>query len=222
MTSDRHQRRGSAGRRARVFSAFTIVAALAGGCGGGQLQGTSSSYLIIASLQGASGAKPTDLSGVLSSDVRTLVKVTDGSGAQVLQPTVFADVGQVTFTLAMKDPGTTESPTKPTSTNFITVTRYHVDYVRSDGRNTQGVDVPYSFDGATTTTVTDVGGTATLTLVRVQAKEETPLLTLVNGGGQGTISTIARVTFYGTDQAGRAVTVMGQISVNFSDWGDPQ
>jgi hypothetical protein len=223
MTLDCHQRRGSAGRRARVIGAFSIVAALAGGCGGGgALQGESSSYLIIASLQGASGAKPTDFSGVLSSDVRTLVKATDGSGAQVLQPTVFADPGQVTFTLAMKDPGTTENPTKPSSTNFITVTRYHVDYIRSDGHNTPGVDVPYSFDGAATVTVTDVGGAAAITLVRVQAKEEAPLLTLVNGGGQGTISTIAHVIFYGSDQAGRAVSVTGLISVNFSDWGDPQ
>ncbi len=47
----------------------------------------------------------------------------------------------------MKDPGSTASPSTPTSANFITVTRYHVKYVRTDGRNTQGVDVPYEFDG---------------------------------------------------------------------------
>jgi hypothetical protein len=223
MTSDRHEQSGLARRWARVFCAVSTVAALAGGCSaGGQLEGTASSYVIISSLQAASGAEPGVLSNVLSSDVITLVKVTDADGKQVLQPTVFADAGLVSFTLALKDPGTLANPAKPSPTNFITVTRYHVDYIRSDGHNVQGVDVPYSFDGAATVTVTDVGGSVAFTLVRVQAKAETPLVTLVNGGGAGTISTIARVTFYGTDQAGRAVTVSGQISVNFSDWGDPQ
>jgi hypothetical protein len=30
------------------------------------------------------------------------------------------------------------------------------------------------------------------------------------------------VTFYGTDQAGNEVQATGSISVNFSDWADPQ
>ena len=34
-----------------------------------------------------------------------------------------------------------------TAINAVTLTRYHVDYRRTDGRNTPGVDVPYSFDG---------------------------------------------------------------------------
>ena len=42
--------------------------------------------------------------------------------------------------LAMKD--VTAGSTGPTTNNEITVTRYHVRDVRSDGRNTQGVDVP--------------------------------------------------------------------------------
>jgi hypothetical protein len=223
MTSQRHAHSGWAAGRAWVFGAISIAAVIAGGCGAeGNLQGTANSYLIVSSLQGSSGAKPAELSGVLSSDVQTLVKVTDAAGAQTLQPTIFEDGGTVSFTLGMKDPGSANAPTKPTTTNFITVTRYHVDYIRSDGHNVQGVDVPYSFDGASTVTVTDVGGSMALTLVRVQAKSEAPLAALVNNGGAGTISTIARVTFYGADQAGRVVTVVGQISVNFSDWGDPQ
>ena len=224
MTSDRHAHNGWAGRRAAIFGAVSIAATLVGGCStsGGNLQGAANSYLMIASLQGSSGAKPGELSNVLASDVQTLVKVTDADGKQVMSPTIFEDGGTVSFTLGLKDPGTSTQPNKPTPTNFITVTRYHVDYIRSDGHNVQGVDVPYSFDGAATVTVTDVGGSTTLTLVRVQAKEEAPLRALINGGGLGTISTIARVTFYGADQAGRIVTVTGQIGINFSDWGDPQ
>jgi hypothetical protein len=63
---------------------------------------------------------------------------------------------------------------------------------------------------------------ANFTIVRVQSKQEAPLMALAEGGGAVHISTIAEVTFYGTDQAGREVSVSGNISVNFSDWGDPQ
>jgi hypothetical protein len=44
----------------------------------------------------------------------------------------------------------------------------------------------------------------------------------VGQGGAFAISTIADVTFYGTDQTGNDVSVTGSISVNFADWGDPQ
>jgi hypothetical protein len=177
--------------------------------------------LIIQALQGASGAKPTQFGATLGSDVITLVSQNVG-GQQVKVPTIFDDPGQVTFQLGLKDPGTSDSPASPTKTNFITVTRYHVDYLRSDGRNTQGVDVPYSFDGAITLTVGSAATTGGFTLVRSQAKQEAPLQALQGGGGANVISTIATVTFYGTDQAGRAVSVTGTISVTFADWGDPQ
>jgi hypothetical protein len=36
------------------------------------------------------------------------------------------------------------------------------------------------------------------------------------------LSTIAEVTFYGADQAGRAVQVVGRIGVNFANWSDPE
>jgi hypothetical protein len=136
-------------------------------------------------------------------------------------PTVFTDSGSVKFRLGLKDPGSSQTPTNPTTANFITVTRYHVDFIRADGRNQQGVDIPYSFDGAATVTVTDTGGGFGFTLVRIQAKEESPLQALIANGGARVISTIARITFFGTDKAGRAVSVTGEISVNFADWGDP-
>ena len=71
----------------------------------------------------------------------------------------------------MKDP----TLVGPSSANFITIDRYHVKYIRADGRNTQGVDVPYPFDGAITGTVTDDGAIFGFTLVRHQAKVEAPL-----------------------------------------------
>ena len=123
--------------------------------------------------------------------------------------------------MGLKDTGGSNSPTQPTAVNAITVTRYHIDFKRSDGRNTAGVDVPYSFDGGATGTFDANGGTLTFLLVRAQAKIEAPLKALRGGGGAIIISTIAEITFYGQDQNGNAVSVTGTLSVNFADWGDP-
>jgi hypothetical protein len=180
----------------------------------------SSSYLIIDALEASAGAKPDEFGGTLASDVLTLVKK-DVGGTQVLVPTVFEDALKVTLSLGMKDPGTSASATAPSTVNSITVTRYHVKFIRSDGRNLEGVDVPYAFDGAATVTVGSGTSVMGMTLVRIQAKNEAPLKALINGGGAYAISTIAEVTLYGTDQAGHDVSVTGKISVNFADWGDP-
>lgn len=185
------------------------------GCGT-NLPGTASSYVIIQSLEGASGADPGRFGATLASDVQTLVDATVG-GQQVKSPTVYDDPGRVVLALAMKNPVGTE----PTSANFVTFNRYRVTYIRADGRNTPGVDVPYPFDGAITATVTDQPVTVGLTLVRIQAKLERPLLPLVGGGGSLAISTIAEVTLYGADQTGREVSATGRISITFADWGDP-
>jgi hypothetical protein len=190
---------------ARVRLAGAIVALLATvSCGDLSRQGTASTYLIVSSLEAASGAAPSTFSTNLASDVITVVNDF---------PTVFADGGQVTFTLATKDPGAATSPQ-----NFITIDRYRVRYLRTDGRNIEGVDVPYGFDGAFTVTVSGTAS-AGFTLVRVQAKEEAPLRAL--GANNGVISAIAEVTFYGQDQTGRAVTASARMSVNFANWGDP-
>jgi hypothetical protein len=190
------------GARMRLVAAIILLLGSMS-CGDLTRQGQASSYLIITTLQGSSGAATGAFSTVLQSDVVTLVNNV---------PTVFADPGQVVFALGLKDPGTPASPT-----NSITVDRYHVTYIRADGRNTPGVDVPYPFDGAFTVTV-PVVTTAGFTLVRVQAKEEAPLKALASG--LVVISTIAEVTFYGHDQTGREVSATGHIGVDFANWGD--
>jgi hypothetical protein len=196
-------------RRPAHLAAVAALAASLASCTAGQTAGVSPAFLIIDQLGGASGAEPDTFTNHLQSDV-----LTDGG--------IFQDPGEVLFRLGLKDPGTVETPTVPSTTNFITVTRYHVRYLRTDGRNTPGVDVPHPFDGAMTATVGESGATATLVLVRVQAKVEAPLSALRQLGGAVAISTIAEVTFYGKDQAGREVSVTGNISVTFADWADPQ
>jgi hypothetical protein len=202
-------RRRAARHGLAAAAALAVASILPAGCTNAQLDGTSSSYLIVDSLLAASGAKPQTFGGTLSSDV-----LTNGS--------IISDLGEVAFQLGLKDPGAVNGPTRPTTANYITVTQYHVEFGRAGGRNTPGVDVPYAFDGAVTVTVSNTGGTATLTLVRVQAKAESPLAALKFGGGAGVISTIAKVTFYGVDQTGRPVTATASIGVDFADWADPE
>lgn len=131
---------------------------------------------------------------------------------------MFQDVARVAFSLALKDPGPPGSPNAPSPNNTITVNRYRVRFIRSDGRNTPGLDVPHGFDGAFTVTVSD-RSTATFALVRAQAKAEAPLAALANN--VVIISTIAEITFYGRDQTGREVSATARINVHFGNWADP-
>jgi hypothetical protein len=104
----------------------------------------------------------------------------------------------------------------------VTLTRYHVEFRRTDGRNTPGVDVPYGFDGGISALIPPgESGNAAFVLVRHQAKLEPPLMQLRFQGGQALISTIAEITFFGHDQNGNEVSVVGRIDVHFGDFADP-
>lgn len=199
-----------------VWGAGTRLAGVVGlilasvSCGSLTREGTASSYLIINALEGASGVDPGSFGATVASDVLT---VKDNAA------TFFSDPGRVVFGLGLKDPGPSNSPSSPTQNNFITVNRYRVSYIRTDGRNTEGVDVPYAFDGAFTVTVSGETS-AGFTLVRNQAKQEAPLAALAIN--PIVISAIAQVTFYGHDQTGREVSAVGNIGVSFANFGDPK
>jgi hypothetical protein len=108
----------------------------------------------------------------------------------------------------------------PSIFNDIVFNRYRVTYTRADGRNTPGVDVPHPFDGVMNFFVEVDGGdfTVAFTLVRQQAKLETPIINLAGNGGAIVISTLARVDFYGQDTAGRAIAATGYLNVTFGDF----
>ncbi len=194
---------------AGIHLATVIVLGLSSAsCGTIAREGTASSFLIVRALEGASGADPGQFGGTLNSDVVTVVN----SSA-----TIFNDLGRVQFGLALKDPGPPSSPTTPSQANWITVDRYRVRFVRSDGRNVEGVDIPYAFDSAFTATVSS-DTTVAFTLVRQQAKLEAPLRALAVNGL--VLALIAEVTFYGHDQTGRAVSAVGNIGISFANFGD--
>jgi hypothetical protein len=207
----------------RIVRQALAVAALVAGtisCGDVIRQGRSPVYLVINSLQAAQGNHVSQMGNGLSSDVLTLVSTPAPCTDTNPCPTVFNDVGQVTLRMSLKDIGGTSAvATAPTTNNEVTITRYHVSYRRADGRNTQGVDVPYAFDGAATGTV-PATGTLTLgfILVRNTAKEESPLVQLISS--PNLISAVAEIIFYGHDQVGNQVNVAGSIDVTFANFGD--
>jgi hypothetical protein len=189
-----------------VIAAAVLLVLASAGCGTVTREGDGSSYLVINLLEAAPGATPDEFGGTLSSDVFTVVDDVGG---------VYNDLGAVTLSLGMKDP-----LLAPSSANAITVNRYRVRYIRSDGRNTPGVDVPHGFDGGMTITIDGDGVTGTFEIVRHIAKLEAPLKALMVNGV--IISTIAEVTFYGRDQTGREVSVTGRILIDFGNFADPQ
>lgn len=195
------------GARIRVAGALACALAAAS-CGDMTREGTASSYLIMTSLTATSGSKPGTFSNTLLSDVITVVNNV---------PSTFNDPGQATFQLQMKDAGPVASPNTPSPNNFITLTQYRVQYVRSDGHNVEGVDVPFSFNSGLNATISGAG-TVGFTLVRHSAKEEAPLQTLQSGSSP--LSVVAQVTFFGHDQTGREVSVSGNIEITFSNFGD--
>jgi hypothetical protein len=116
----------------------------------------------------------------------------------------------------------------------ITLERYEVRYLRSDGRNVEGVDVPFHITGPLASTLVGVGSTASVSVVGVrhQAKLEPPLKNLegkfsndsgtaITGlifSGAGIVSTIAEVTIHGRTTSGQAVQAVGRIQIVFADF----
>ena len=185
--------------RPAAVAGMALAALGVSACGSGDArEGQASSYLIVERLVMADeGGAPFE-SDVVSDDG------------------IFEDGAVATLSAAMRD---VTNPNGPTTNNLITINRYRVEFRRSDGRNQPGVDVPYAFDGAVTATVGPGDSiTVPFVMVRIQAKLEAPLAALRFHGGALAISTIADVTFYGRDQAGREVSVKGSTSVNFADW----
>lgn len=216
MTPEIDVRRTQRGRVARHARACGILALAAGmtttGCGKATRDGTSPAYVQVMALVAAAGAEPDKFQATLYSDVIT---VKDGVAS------TFSDLAKVTMTLALRDAGTASLPTEPSAANNITITRYRVRYIRADGRNTPGVDVPYGFDGGLTFTVAKGETTSpAFEIVRHVAKFEAPLAALAGNGV--VINAIAEITFFGTDQTGREVAAVGNIGVDFGNFADPK
>jgi hypothetical protein len=203
-------------RNASRLFGFAVLAAASLSCGDVSRQSRSPVYLTLDSLVASPGGAPIAFSNVLFSDVQRIVITGGLCSAANPCPTVFADLGQAVFRIVAKD---LTGLATPTTNNEVTITRYHVTFRRSDGRSTQGVDVPFAFDGVVTGLVpVGIASTISFELVRHVAKEESPLVQLIIS--PTIITTFADVTFYGKDRVGNDVSVSGSIQVEFGNFGD--
>ena len=199
----------------RILTLAAVVAASTS-CGDAARTGRSPAFLVINLLVASptGGAKITTGGTTLLSDVITILTTGGSCTPATPCPTVFDDIGTVTMTAQMKN-----TLISPTPLQAVTIDRYHVEYVRTDGHNTPGVDVPYPWDGGVTQTIQPAGlETFSFEIVRHDAKQESPLVQLINS--PNIISTICHVTFYGHDQAGNEMNVTGSIQIDFGNFGD--
>jgi len=145
----------------------------------------------------------------LQSDVIVVIPDTGSS-------TVAADAAKVTFAAQSLDP----EPWLGTSYyNEILVTHYVVTYSRSDGKNQEGVDVPYSFDGSLSVRIQlDAQTDVSFVVVRAVSKLEPPLINLTAGRGEGELKTTARIDFYGEDTLGNKVKATGYLTIFFANY----
>ncbi len=203
----------------RVFTAAALVAATTS-CGNVVRDSRAPVILVMDSLSAIRGAATVgQATANLVSDVITLVTTGGSCTVAAPCPTIFGDSGQAVVHMVLKDIGQPGTTLTPSTNNEVTITRVHVSYRRTDGRNQEGVDVPYGFDTGTTATVpTTATVTIAFPLVRSQAKEASPLIELRTNGQ--VISTIADVTLYGQDVVGNAISVSGSINVDFANFGD--
>ncbi len=149
----------------------------------------------------------------------------DGNWANFLQSDVVTSANSVTADLAkvtIKAQLLSPDPINGSSQyNSIMVTHYVVSYFRSDGKNTEGVDIPYSFEGYLSTLIEiDSIEELSFVLVREVAKLEPPLINLHEGRGDGVLQLRASVEFYGHDMANKVVKTMGYLSIYFANYAD--
>jgi hypothetical protein len=117
-----------------------------------------------------------------------------------------------------------KNPNAPTPSvpSAVILKSYEVRYYRTDGRGTEGVDVPYRITGNLTFAV-DVAssGTATfpLEVVRRQAKVEPPLSSIYQAA---VLTVMAEITLYGETVSGQNVSASGRLQIDFADFGDKE
>lgn len=163
----------------------------------------SSTILVVESLSGK------DLNGDSSSDLWSDV-VTNG--------TVYNDNVEATIMAKLLNPYGEDA----TYYQDAIIDQIDVSFRRPDGKNVEGVDVPYSFSQKLNVRV-EINSTSTFSFVVIRqvAKLESPLRDLKEGANEGVLELIADITFYAKDVAGNRITpVTASITVwcaNFAD-----
>ncbi len=184
-----------------------IIAALfLASCVAKEKDSTSASFLVLNSLTG------NDMDGKAGSTT-VFSDVLTNSGS------IYNDNGVAEVTAQLFDPAI------PIVTPYmnVVVDQVDVEFKRPDGRNVEGVDVPYRFIQPMNMLVEiDADVQIPFVLIRHVAKLEAPLLALREIENQSKVlQLVAKVTFHGKDVGGHRITpVSGYLSVwcaNFAD-----
>ncbi len=199
-------------KKTAIIAKLTVILVLAAcffSCNPIENDTRSATVLVVESLQG------TDMDDNEANYVQSDVLFED---IEAGTSTIYADIATAALSSRALDP----SPVAGTSQYMdVTITRYVVSYARSDGNNTQGVDVPYSFEGYLSETI-PIGTTKefSFVIVREVAKMEQPLVRLREGRDKGVLEVTAKVEFFGHDMAERSVKATGYISIFFANYAN--
>jgi len=187
-----------------------IIAALfLASCVAKENDSTSGSFLVINSLTG------NDLEGLPGST--TVFSDVETAGG------IINDNGVAAVTTLTYDPMEDSVDHDITFYNNVVVDQIDVEFRRTDGRNVEGVDVPYRFTQPVNMMVAvDTTEEIPFVVIRHVAKLEAPLLALREIFTQAHIlQLVAKVTLHGRDVGGhRVAPVSGYMSVwcaNFAD-----
>lgn len=110
----------------------------------------------------------------------------------------------------------------PSVPSAVLLQSYEVRYFRSDGRGTEGIDIPYRITGSLTLGVdvsTSTNSPVIIEVVRRQAKLEPPLSNIQQAA---LLTTSAEITLYGQTVAGQQVSASGRMQITFGDFGDTE
>jgi hypothetical protein len=193
------------------------VAVAMGGCVPDWAQNNASPFILeIASITNSAGALP------------ILSDVASDSGS------IFNDEARVTVNAFRKN----NNPDLGTSpVEHIYLESYEVRYFRTDGRDQEGVDVPFRTTGALGNVRFhtpgpggngEVEATVSVTVVRHQAKLEPPLRNLASVtltdtsalgfSGPGVLTCIAEITIRGRTVQGDVMRAVGRVNVTFANF----
>jgi hypothetical protein len=140
------------------------------------------------------------------------------SDVRISNGSVCADFVDLRVENHLKNPLNTDASFR----SDIVIERYDVRYFRSDGRSTEGEDVPFRITGNVAQEV-QAGASAVLNLeiVRRQAKLEPPLRNLAGGGGAQIVTMFAEVTLHARSTVLQSTNaVSARVQIDFADFGD--
>ena len=140
------------------------------------------------------------------------------SDVQISNGSICPDFATLRVENHLKNPLNTDASFR----SDIVIERYDVRYFRSDGRSTEGVDVPFRITGNVAQEI-QASNSAVLNLeiVRRQAKLEPPLRNLQGLGGGQVVTMFAEVTLHARSTIQQSLnTATARVQIDFADFVD--